>query len=379
MNHQTFTLDDILPAEQTRLVRLCAYLSGDPAVADDLAQETLIEAWRNRHKLVDPQGYSAWLSAIARNVCLRWKRSRGRELSQLTSPTEATPTFNLDSIAFDEFDLEIDLERKALATLLDRALELLPADTRATLIAKYISDAPLTEIAAHLGLSENTVAVRLHRGKLALHKVLTTHLRSEAAGLGLIPPEDDGWQETRLWCVECGQHRLLGNFDTVAGSLFLRCPACYDQHGQDFNHTESLRRVFGPVKGFKPALSRLMTWADSFYLPGLKAGVISCSRCNQQIQPRLCFTPYPFPFIDASCPACGGLNTHSLCAHALGLPEGQQFWREHPRLRTLPYRQVEVEGHPASITTFESVTGSARFEVILALDTFTLLRVITRP
>ena len=247
------------------------------------------------------------------------------------------------------------------------------------MVEKYIRESPLAEIAARLGQQENTIAVRLHRGKLALHKVLTTHLRGEAIDLGLIPASDGGWQETRLWCVECGQHRLLGSFDNLAGNLFLRCPACYNQHGQEFNHTECLKSVFGPVKGFKPALSRLMTWADSFYLPGLKAGVVTCSRCNHQIQPRLRFSPHPFPFVDASCPACGGTNTHSLCAHALGLPEGQQFWREYPRLRTLPYRQAEVDGHPASITTLESVEGTARFEVILALDTFTLLQVIKRP
>src|SRR5688572_13543019 len=113
MNDQTFTLDYISPAEQARLVRVCTYLSGDPAVADDLAQETLIEAWRNRHKLVDPQGYSAWLSAIARNVCLRWRRSRGRELSHDASPTltEDTSSFSLDSLPAEEFDLDVDLER----------------------------------------------------------------------------------------------------------------------------------------------------------------------------------------------------------------------------------------------------------------------------
>jgi RNA polymerase sigma-70 factor (ECF subfamily) len=193
MDHQTtipaFTLEDIAPGEQARLVRLCAYLSGDPAAADDLAQETLLEAWRNRHKLVEPQGYSAWLSAIARNVCLRWKRRRGRELGHYADPpsSESTIPFNLDALPGVEPDLEVELDRDELVTLLDRALALLPADTRAALIEKYIAGSPLAEIAARLGLAENTIAVRLHRGKLALRKLLTTHLRSEAMELGLIP------------------------------------------------------------------------------------------------------------------------------------------------------------------------------------------------
>jgi predicted RNA polymerase sigma factor len=64
----TFSLEHMLHAEHARLVRLCAYLTGDRDAADDLAQETLIKAWRHRHKLTDPDGPSAGLNAIARNV-----------------------------------------------------------------------------------------------------------------------------------------------------------------------------------------------------------------------------------------------------------------------------------------------------------------------
>ncbi len=70
-------------AERARLVRLCAYLTGDAQAAEDLAQETLVEAWRHAHKLHDPHGREPWLRAIARNVCLysgprNLDRERGR-------------------------------------------------------------------------------------------------------------------------------------------------------------------------------------------------------------------------------------------------------------------------------------------------------------
>src|SRR5206468_787278 len=67
--------------QRRRLVRLCAVVSGDYEAAEDLAQETLLEAWRNAHKLHDPAGADPWLAAIARNVCRRWARRRGRERS----------------------------------------------------------------------------------------------------------------------------------------------------------------------------------------------------------------------------------------------------------------------------------------------------------
>ena len=67
-----------LAAEHPRLVRLCGLLLGDADAAEDAAQETLIEAWRNVHKLRDVGGVTPWLNAIARNVCARWTRRRGR-------------------------------------------------------------------------------------------------------------------------------------------------------------------------------------------------------------------------------------------------------------------------------------------------------------
>ena len=80
VSERTSILESALPGEHRRLVRLCARLTGDVEAAEDLAQETLLEAWRQAHKLYDPGGYAPWLSAIARNVCLRWAQRRGPEL-----------------------------------------------------------------------------------------------------------------------------------------------------------------------------------------------------------------------------------------------------------------------------------------------------------
>ena len=180
------SLDEILsaaPEERDRLVRLCAFLSNDPDAAEDLAQETMLEAWRHLHKLRDPEGYRRWLSAIARNVCLRHGRRRGRELPRLVRPDDRTPPAApdpADALA-DDFDLEVELERDELADLLDRALALLPAETRAVLVQRYVEESPHAEIAGRLGVSEDAVSMRLSRGKLALRRVLAADLAAAAA------------------------------------------------------------------------------------------------------------------------------------------------------------------------------------------------------
>nr|MDQ3823048.1 RNA polymerase sigma factor [Actinomycetota bacterium] len=154
---------------RTRLVRLCAAISGDPAAAEDLAQETLLEAWRNTHKLRDADGVDRWLAAIARNVCLRAARRRGRERSTASLQPET---------AVDD-DLEGRLERDELVDLVDRALGLVPPATRDALVQRYVHEAPCAEIGERLGLSEDAVSMRLARGKAVLRRVLAAELRDE--------------------------------------------------------------------------------------------------------------------------------------------------------------------------------------------------------
>ncbi len=97
-----------LLAERPRLVRLCQQLSADPDVAEDLAQEALIVAWRNRATLREPQAYHAWLNGIARNVYLRGQRQHVREQQRRVPPpyasTQSDPLHNIVA------DVDLDME-----------------------------------------------------------------------------------------------------------------------------------------------------------------------------------------------------------------------------------------------------------------------------
>ena len=118
-------------AERRRLVRLCAVLSGDAGAAEDLAQETLLEGWRNADKLHDPDGAERWLAAIARNVCLRWGRRAGRAAA-VESAVRAS-ALGAEAVDFDE-----ELDRADLESLLGQALALLTPDARDVLVRRYV-------------------------------------------------------------------------------------------------------------------------------------------------------------------------------------------------------------------------------------------------
>jgi RNA polymerase sigma factor (sigma-70 family) len=382
-------LEVSLALERPRLVGLCARLTGRSDIAEDLAQETLLEAWRHLSDLRDQQKFSQWLSGIARNVCLRWQHKQGKEASHaapaalhsLDAPDEPA------ELIADEFDLEILLDRKELIELLDRALALLPAETRSVLIERYVLESPLAEVAARLGVQTSVAAMRLQRGKLALRHVLETTFEQELAaynlgGAGTV--NTSRWQETRLWCTSCGQHHLKGSYDPVEGELWLTCPACCPEPDDFMLHTHALS-ILGGVKGYKPALSRVYNWSHTYYRPNLLSPTVPCIVCGRAT--RLQRGPLDHPDTPPwhrnrhglfhLCEHCSPARSSwtSLEGLVLALPEARSFQRDHPRIRLLPAQELEREGRPAIVTTFESVTIEERLVVVSALDTYEALHI----
>ncbi len=374
-------------AERRGLVRLCARLTGDADAAEDLAQEALLEAWRHAAALRDPRMRAQWLAGIARHVCLRWGRRRGREralLARLGVAHGALPLAGEEPAA-DNFVPEVELEREELARLLDRALALLPPATRDVLVACYLEASSHAQIAERLRVSEGAVKARLHRGRLALRRVLTTALRHEVAAYGPDNSAPSGWLETRIWCPECGARRLLGDFDRAAGRLLIRCPGCYPAGPDGFNSRNTDPALFAGVQGYKPAFSRVLAAGADYFVAALAQRSAPCLRCGGDTPLRFGTPAHVEPWrrtpfaLHVTCARCAQTTDFSLRGLALALPPARRFWQRHPRIRTLPLREVEHQGLAALVITLESVAGHATLDVIAARDTFQFLSVNGAP
>jgi RNA polymerase sigma factor (sigma-70 family) len=358
------------PERRRRLVRLCATISGDPAAAEDLAQETLLEAWRNAHKLRDPSGADRWLAAIARNVCLRWGRSRGRDLPATELDADLSPP--------DELDVEVELERTELVELLDRALSLLPAETRDVLVQRYVDDSPHADIAARLGVSEEAVSMRLTRGKLVLRRLLASDLRDEAAAHGLVDDASE-WQETRVWCTECGNHKLVMRREAAPGGISFRCPVCQPNASElaaEFRlEFPVFERLVGDLVRPTSILKRVSDWSAGYFVAGARQ--VECTRCGRDALLR----PHVREDVDperghrngfvVSCERCGDVAWSSISGIALARPELRAFRREHPRLRAVPVR--EVDGGATLVLRYEDALGASGVDVLFERDTLRLI------
>ena len=358
-----------------KLVRLCAAVSRDREAAEDLAQETLLEAWRNLHKLHDPTGADRWLAAIARHVCRRWARRRGRDLAFLEAAGGA-------GAAGGELDVELELERGELAELLDRALTLLPPETRDVLVRRYVHESSHAEIGARLGLSDDAVSMRLTRGKAVLRRLLASELADEASTYGLVDASDAGWRETRIWCPDCGRRKLAALRQPAPGVVAFRCPDCNgDAPGSSYPLGNP---VFAELVGdlVRPAaiVARAAGWSSQYFEAGAGAGGVACTRCGRPVtlaRYRWHHRGAERHGLLARCTACGEQVSSSIGGLALALPEVRAFRREHPRTTAVPAREVEAQGVPAIVVRYEALLGSAGVDVVLARETLRVLHVAT--
>jgi RNA polymerase sigma-70 factor (ECF subfamily) len=351
------------PHRRRRLVRLCAVVSGDRAAAEDLAQETLLEAWRNRHKLRDPSGVDAWLAAIARNVCHRWARRRGRELTLV--PTTVEPP--------GPVGVETELERCELVEPLDRALALLPPATRDLLIQHYVHESTQAELGARLGVSADAVSMRLTRAKALLRQAVTAELGLETAS--------DHWHATRVWCRACGRGRLRMRRDPAPGAIAFSCPVCTPGGStSEFPLTNPFfAQLLGDVVRPTAIIGRAATWSRRYFAGGAGAGT-ACTRCGRPVRLKRFFRGWdgrPSDGLYVACTACGEQVSSSAAGLAHALEEVRRFGREHPRSRAAPQREVEHGGVAALVVRHEDALGSAGVDVVFARDTLRVLHVAT--
>lgn len=372
-------MDALVPVEWDRLVRLCAHLSGSTDAADDLAQETLVEAWRHADTLRDQEARPAWLSGIARNVCLRWRRQRAREIERhdrlMRQGHLESPTNRYD-------DLLAGLERDEIADLLERALNALPKSTRDVLVLRYVEELRNREIASRLSLGEGEVAVRLHRGRMALQRALAQpELRAEAIDMGIVTPDTAGWHETRIWCPFCGQHRVEMRIEPDTQAISCRCTGSCIGDGTIIGG-KRLMEQSRTLTSMKSILSRELLDLHRIYREILDTGTGRCEQCGRSApveswsdtEPDGWDTLRPYG-IRIACQACGAANGASLWHLLIDSPEGQRFWRRQPRMRALPVREVEVDGRAALVSGFASLRGAERVEIVTARDTREILHV----
>lgn len=164
------------------LYRLAVKLTGSPADAEDLVQETCVRALRGLDGLRQPDRVRGWLSQILSRLVI--DRARGEPLETAVGDLEALDRFSLYDLVQDEdpFPYSDRLHEDFLAQFeteeVRQALLRLPEVFRVPLVLLYTEDLTYAELAEMLDCPVGTVMSRLHRGRKLLERQLWEFARA---------------------------------------------------------------------------------------------------------------------------------------------------------------------------------------------------------
>ncbi len=147
---------ELVRRRQASIRSLLRRLCRDTALADDLSQQTFLQAWRGIDTLKSPAAFGSWLRRLAVNVWLqraRAERPATATLDPNDAPEHSVPMLN------EQLDL-------------DSALATLAADVRLCIILAYAERMSHREICEATQLPLGTVKSHISRGAARLRELL---------------------------------------------------------------------------------------------------------------------------------------------------------------------------------------------------------------
>ena len=166
----TAAFEELVREHERKIYNLCFNTMGSMEDAADMAQETLLKAWRALERFDGRSGLGTWLYRIAVNTCLdELRRRKNRSAVSMQSLAEKGWEPEDDSGDFVERSIQRDEVRRALMEL--------PEEYRTVLILRDIQGFSYDEIASILECPVGTVRSRLNRARGNIAKKLENRER----------------------------------------------------------------------------------------------------------------------------------------------------------------------------------------------------------
>ena len=139
---------------------------GDFHIAEEITQDTFLQAHKKLASLKNPSQFAGWLYVITDRLCRSWFRKRQLRTQSLETISEET----LEETAYANYDREqregtaVEHRRRIVQGLMAK----LPESERTVMVLYYLGEMTCEEISKFLGVSSNTVRSRLQRARKRL-------------------------------------------------------------------------------------------------------------------------------------------------------------------------------------------------------------------
>ena len=139
---------------------------GDFQVAEEIAQDAFLQAYKKLATLKNTNQFAGWLYVITNNLCHDWHRRKKPAMQSI----DATDTTILEKTDYERYLVEQREKESAehRRELVRKLLEKLPESERTVITLHYLGEMTSEAISRFLGVSVNTIKSRLRRARKRL-------------------------------------------------------------------------------------------------------------------------------------------------------------------------------------------------------------------
>ena len=158
-----------------RVINYCFRYCGNPAVAEELAQETFIRVYKAARRYRPKARFTTWLFKIATHVCLNEirkpvYRTHVESLEDATGRNDAPADTSPSTSGMAPPDALLENSEKH--ALVKNAIDRLPEQQRAALLLRINEEFSYREIGLQINRTEGHVKTLIYRGRQQLRKML---------------------------------------------------------------------------------------------------------------------------------------------------------------------------------------------------------------
>ncbi len=147
---------------ERKLLRFAWRTLGDRQDAEDIVQDTLVQAWRSLSALNEPAAFGTWIYRMASNRCTDVLRRRAAR------PSDASDPDDMGHHPDGAVSVERSVEARTALDHFTEVLQTLSSEQRVTWVLHQMEGLSYAEVATTLGISEGSVRGRIHRARTAI-------------------------------------------------------------------------------------------------------------------------------------------------------------------------------------------------------------------
>ena len=175
----------LIQRHNQRLFRAARAILRSDSEAEDVVQASYVKAFTHLDGFRGDAAFSTWLTRIALNEAVG--RARGRRPTVGVEQIEIRQAQGGGEIVFfptgTATDPETEMSRQEIRTLLEGAIDELPAAFRTVFVLRDVEGLSIEETAAHLDIKPETVRTRLFRARRLLRSAIEQQARGSFASL----------------------------------------------------------------------------------------------------------------------------------------------------------------------------------------------------